>query len=92
MPIIYDPPSRRYFESIHCPATCTIPTLDADAYALNPKYRWVYNKLAIAELQHLECGPHGTEPGFFPIFSKPIYNLGGMGADARLIPSQVECW
>jgi hypothetical protein len=92
MPILYDPPSRRYFESTPCPPNCIVPTLDEDAYELNPKFRWVYNKLRIAELQNIKCGPHGTKPPSYPIFSKPIYNLGGMGADARRIDSQDVYW
>ncbi|KAI9927585.1 hypothetical protein MW887_003204 [Aspergillus wentii] len=94
MPILYNPRSRRLFESAPCPADCIIPTGDPDAYGLYPEFRWVCNKLAIAELQGIKCGPHKTRPGddLFPIFSKPIYNLGGMGAEARVIKTQDDYW
>jgi len=42
--------------------------------------RWIFNKLAIAELQGLKCGVSGVplpEPGVYCI--RPIYNLSGNG-------------
>jgi hypothetical protein len=33
-------------------------------------------------------GPHGTEPKHFPVFSKPIFNMKGMGIGSRLIASR----
>ena len=78
-----DPWRKQYFEDLDCPADVNIPTEDADAYEWNPKYRWVYNKLMIAESQNLECGPHGLIPKSFPVFSKPVYNMRGMGAGSR---------
>jgi hypothetical protein len=50
----------------------------------------VYNKLTIAESQDLPCGPHGLDPPFFPVFSKPIYNMRGMGAGSRIFRSLQE--
>ncbi|KAL2856471.1 hypothetical protein BJY01DRAFT_263519 [Aspergillus pseudoustus] len=94
MPILFNPPSRRLFESTDCPAECIIPTADRDAYPMNPKFRWVYNKLMVAELQGIDCGPHWTQPdnAIFPIFSKPIFNLGSMGAEARAIATMDDYW
>ncbi|KAA8647762.1 hypothetical protein EYZ11_000235 [Aspergillus tanneri] len=94
MPILFCRSSSRLFESTPCPARCIIPTGDPDAYDLYPKFRWAYNKLTVAELQGIKCGPHETEPDhdLYPIFSKPIYNLGGLGADARLIRTQEDYW
>ena len=80
-----DPWRRQYFEGFDCPDDINIPTEDGDAWAWYPKYRWVYNKLEIAASQGLECGPHGLEPKSFPVFSKPIYNMRGMGAGSRVI-------
>ncbi len=74
-----DPWRRQYFEAIECPADVHIPTDDPDAYARNPRHRWVYNKLLVAESQGLACAPHGLEPAVYPVFSKPIINLRGMG-------------
>ncbi len=78
-----DPWRQQYFENVACPETVRIPTEDGDAWAWNPEYKWVYNKLSIAESQDLACGPHGLDPPSFPVFSKPIYNLRGMGAGTR---------
>ncbi len=88
MPICEADPWRvQYFEGIACPEEVKIPTEDGDAWAWYPEYKWVYNKLAIAESQNLLCAPHGLEPPSFPVFSKPIYNMKGMGAGSRVIRS-----
>ncbi|KAJ5102241.1 hypothetical protein NUU61_004463 [Penicillium alfredii] len=93
MPVLCHPRSRRLFEAT--PQTeCIIPTTDGQAYDMFPEFRWVYNKLTIAELGSIACGPHNTCPPrhLYPIFSKPIYNLGGMGADARRIATSQDYW
>ncbi len=88
MPIYENDPWRmQYFEAVPCPANVRIPTEDGDAWAWYPDYKWVYNKLAIAESQGLACAPHGLEPPAFPVFSKPIYNMRGMGAGSRVLHS-----
>jgi hypothetical protein len=61
-----------------------VPTEDGDAYVQFPNYRWIYNKLLIAESQGLVCGLHGMTPDAFPVFSKPVYNMRGMGAGSRI--------
>lgn len=63
-------------------------------YHLYPEFRWVYNRLTIAELQGIKCGPHATEPDedLYPIFSKPCLNLCGMGTGARTISTPEEYW
>ena len=63
---------------------------DSDAWQWNPAHRWVYDKLAIALSQNLDAGPHGIEPPRFPVFSKPIVNLKGMGAGSRVLHSQAD--
>jgi len=80
-----DPWRLQYFEGVACPADVRIPTEDPDGYAWNPAQRWVYNKLRIAESQGLECAPHGVRPLAFPVFSKPIMNLQGMGVGSRVL-------
>lgn len=95
MPIHFYPPARnRIFESAECPLACTIPTGDTQAYQLYPQSRWVYNKLTVAELQGIKCGPHATEPDIdlYPIFSKPLLSLWGMGTGARVIRTREEYW
>jgi hypothetical protein len=85
-----DPWRMQYFEHADCPPDVNIPTEDPDAWEWNPAYRWVYDKIAIAKSQGLEAGPHGTAPPFFPVFSKPIVNLAGMGVDTRILRSSDE--
>ena len=80
-----DPWRRAYFAATSCPADIDIPTDDADAYRWNPSHRWVYNKLRVVESQGLECAPHGIQPTHYPVFSKPIFNLDGMGLGSRLL-------
>jgi hypothetical protein len=80
-----DPWRIQYFEGVACPAQVRIPTEDPDAYAWNPAQRWIYNKLRVAESQGLACAPHGVCPAEFPVFSKPITNLQGMGVGSRVL-------
>lgn len=85
-----DPWRLQYFEGIDCPPEVRIPTEDPDGYQWNPAHRWVYNKLAVAESQGLLCGPHGVVPPAFPVFSKPIINLHGMGVGSRVLPDRAH--
>lgn len=86
MPIVERDPWRlQYFEGVECPEAVFIPTEDSDAYRLYPGQRWVYNKLAVAESQGLDCGLHGMEPSGYPVFSKPVYNMRGMGSGSRVL-------
>lgn len=85
-----DPWRAQYFESVACPDDVWIPTEDGDSWAWYPRYKWIYNKLQIAESQGLPCGPHGLDPSSFPVFSKPIYNMRGMGAGTRILRSLKE--
>ena len=89
MPICEADPWRlQYFAHVKCVAN--IPTEDSDAWMWNPAHRWVYDKLAVALSQNLDAGPHGTPPLRFPVFSKPIINLKGMGVGSRVLRSEAE--
>jgi len=91
MPIVErDPWRMQYFEGVACPDDLFIPTEDADSYRLYPAHRWIYNKLLICETQGLEHGPHGVTPPRFPVFSKPIYNMRGMGSGSRILRSMQD--
>lgn len=91
MPIVErDPWRKQYFEGVPCPDGVQIPTDDGDAYMLFPRHRWVYNKLLIAESQGVAHAPHGFEPEDYPVFSKPIYNMRGMGTGSRVLHSHAE--
>jgi hypothetical protein len=95
MPIYEEDPWRRqYFQAVTCPPHVHIPTDDPDAYRRNPELRWIYNKLLLAESQGLACAPHGIEPTAYPVFSKPIINLRGMGRGSCILESReryLEC-
>jgi hypothetical protein len=82
-----DPWRTQYFESAPCPADVFIPTEDSDAWQWNPAHRWVYDKLAVALSQGLDAAPHGVAPQKYPVFSKPIYNMKGMGVGSRTLAS-----
>lgn len=85
MPIIeHDPWRQQYFDGVPCPDDVIVSTDDTDSYRLYPEHRWIYNKLLVAETQGLACAPHGILPERFPVFSKPIYNLRGMGMETRI--------
>lgn len=91
MPICEADPWRlQYFENIPCPENVRVPTEDPDAYLWYPEFKWVYNKLLIAESQGLICGPHGVEPPEFPVFSKPIMNMRGMGMGSKVLKNHSE--
>jgi len=85
-----DPWRRQYFSAVECPPHVNIPTEDFDAWAWYPNERWVYDKLAVAHSQGLVAGPHGTTPPRFPVFSKPIMNLKGMGIGSRVMRTARE--
>jgi len=85
-----DPWRMQYFENAACPDDVRIPTEDGDAWSWFPEHKWVYNKLSVAESQGLACAPHGLEPPSFPVFSKPIYNMRGMGAGSRILRSVAD--
>jgi hypothetical protein len=91
MPIVERDPWRlQYFEGVECPEEILIPTDDEHAYELWPEHRWVYNKLLICETQGLPCGPHGVPPSALPVFSKPIYNMSGMGVGGRVVRTEPD--
>lgn len=88
MPICeIDPWRKQYFDGAPCPASVSIPTEDSDAWSWNPRHRWIYDKLAVALSQGLEAAPHGVAPSHYPVFSKPIYNLKGMGVGSLALRS-----
>jgi hypothetical protein len=85
-----DPWRLQYFERVACPDDVHIPTEDADAWLWYARQRWVYDKLAVALSQGLAAGPHGVMPPAFPVFSKPMVNLKGMGVGSRVLRSAAD--
>src|SRR5579862_5987243 len=89
MPICEADPWRLQYFS-HVTTAANIPTEDSDAWQWYPAQCWLYNKLAVALSQELDAGPHGTPPPRYPVFSKPIVNLKGMGVGSRVLKSQAD--
>ncbi len=75
----------QYFSHVPCPDDVFIPTDDADAWTWHPAHRWIYDKLRVAASQRIACGPHGVTPQRFPVFSKPMMNMKGMGIGSRAV-------
>lgn len=91
MPILErDPWREQYFEHVSCPDDVAIPTDDPDCWALYPQHCWIYDKLRVAQTQGLACGPHGVMPAGYPVFSKPMVNLRGMGVGSLAIADAAE--
>ncbi len=82
--------TEQFFAGRPAPDDVPIPVSDVEAWQLYPEHRWVYNKLLICETQNLAHAPHGVVPDRFPVFSKPIYNLLGLGAGSRVIHSEAQ--
>jgi hypothetical protein len=91
MPIIEPAPWRhQYFAKVPCPDDVFIPADDPEAWAWNSQHRWVFDKLQLALSQGLDAAPHGLMPSTFPVFSKPIFNFGGMGAGSRVLRNAAD--
>lgn len=89
MPICERDPWRfQYFEDLYCPADVNIPTDDIDSFEWFPRYRWVYDKLKVAQSQGLPCGMAGEVPKSFPVFAKPNINLKGMGLGSGVVTTR----
>ena len=83
-----DPWRDQYFDHVPCPDDVFIPTDDPDSWTWYPAHRWIYDKMAVALSQGLDAAPHGVMPPSFPVFSKPITNLRGMGTGSQVIASE----
>jgi hypothetical protein len=59
-----------------------------DGYKFNPRHRWIYNKMRVAQSQRLECGLHDCPPARYPVFCKPVTNLKGMGAGSSVLANE----
>jgi hypothetical protein len=91
MPICEADPWRlQYFERAFCPPDVNIPTEDSDAWRWYQEHCYVYDKIVVAFTQGLDAAPHGVPPPSFPVFSKPIVNLKGMGIGSRVLHSIAE--
>jgi hypothetical protein len=85
-----DPWRWQYFERVVCPDAVVVPVDDPTGWRLYPRYRRVYDKLFLCRTQRIPAGPHGVMPPAFPVFSKPMMNLHGMGIGSRVLCSAEE--
>lgn len=84
MPFIQpDPWELQYFRTVECPEDLIIPVDETTAWRIYPHYNWLANKMEICKLQGIKHAPHGIYPPYYPMFSKPIYNLYGMSMGIR---------
>ena len=91
MPIVEPAPWRhQYFADVACPDDVMIPADDPEAWAWNPAHRWAFDKLQVALTQGFDAAPHGLAPTHYPVFSKPIFNFGGMGVGSRVLASTAD--
>jgi hypothetical protein len=67
-----------------------IPCSDADAWVKFTDHHHIYNKLWIAEVQRLPCGPMGVYPNRYPVIFKPILNLYGMSRGTKIISNEEQ--
>ena len=80
----YDPIDKMHlYKGVVPTEGVTIPTTDDIAWEHFRHYRWIYNKLEIAESQGLSCGLVPTIPDRFPVVVKPVFNLMGGSINAR---------
>lgn len=81
---------QKLYDILKCSDDIFIPIGDLDAWNKYPKYRFAYNKLYISCFQNLECAPFPIIPKKYPIISKPIINLYGMGLNSCKIKNKKE--
>lgn len=67
---------------------------DIDAFQYYKDFSIVYNKFQIAQDQNLICGIYPIKPIQYPVVSKPIYNLLGMGTGSKKITNceELDCF
>jgi len=88
MPFYGIAPNRQHIFAGYTPKS-DVAVSDAEAWRLNPRHRWIYNKLELALLQHLLAAPLGVPPSSLGIaetdivFIKPIINLWGLSRGAQ---------
>ena len=63
---------------------------DIDCWEHFKKDKVIYNKLWLAEIQNIDCGPIGTIPKKYPIVVKPIINLYGMSRSFKICHNENE--
>jgi len=80
------------YQSISVPEGVYIPLLDKDAWVLYPDYSHLYNKLWVNRSSGVNCDLIGSSkiPEKYPVIVRPVYNLFGMGHEARIVTTPQE--
>ena len=83
---------KKLYDVLKCPHNVKIPINDLQAWKhpKNQPYKWIYNKLRLCEYQNIPCAPMPIQPKTYPIISKPIINLYGMGLNTVKIESEKD--
>lgn len=66
-------------------AEARVPINDTQVWQWYPQYRFILNKLFVADRQGLDCAPHGVPAPNKKLISRPIYNLEGLSVGARVV-------
>ena len=91
MPIhLREPWREQYFQDITCLMDVNIPADDREAFNRNPRHRWIYDRLLIAQSQGLPCGPHDVRPTRFPVFCTTVANFDGRESGGRVLWSEQD--
>jgi len=67
-----------------------LPKNDLDAWEKYKEFNFLYNKMFIANHENLKYAPMPIEPKKYPVVSKPIINLYGMGLSSYIIKSKKD--
>jgi hypothetical protein len=81
---------EQYLRDVTCLTDVKIPTDDREAFNRNPRHRWVYNRLMIAQSQRLACGPDDVRPTRFPVFCTSVTPCEGRDSRGRVLWSERE--
>lgn len=68
----------------------TLPKSDQTSHDYYADYRHIYDRLWIANSQHIDCGLMNRIPNNFPVFVKPLKNLNGGNRDCYKVNSVSE--
>lgn len=64
---------------------------DVSAFLLHRDHNWAYNKLLLYQKLNYRAYPHGVEINTYPVISKPIMNLWGLGLGVERWTHSRDC-
>ncbi len=83
---------NKIYHQLNCPKSINVIINDQLAWATYKPYRHLYNKMFIAQYQHLYHAPMPIEPlpQHYPIVIKPIINLYSMGLNSHTVNNRKQ--